>query len=151
MFKHLLIPTDGSPLSNKAAEAGIGFAIQTGAQVTAYHTIDVAHLHANMRGYPAVRALVARPIAEIERQAGEVGQKHLDKIAKLAKLAGVPFNAVLARDRLPHEGIIGAAKKQRCDVIFMASHGRSALSAVLLGSVTQKVLAHSKIPVMVYR
>jgi nucleotide-binding universal stress UspA family protein len=69
----------------------------------------------------------------------------------MAKAAGVPFAAVVTKAVTAYEGIIDAAKKQKCDVIFMASHGRRGLSRLMMGSVTQKVLTHSKIPVVVYR
>ena len=69
----------------------------------------------------------------------------------MAKAAGVPFTAVVAKAYSPYEGIIAVARKRKCDVIFMASHGRRGLSKLLMGSVTQKVLTHSRIPVVVYR
>ena len=69
----------------------------------------------------------------------------------MAKAAGVPFTSVVAKALTPYEGIIAAAKKRKCDVIFMASHGRRGLSRLIMGSVTQKVLSHSKITVVVYR
>ena len=69
----------------------------------------------------------------------------------MAKAARVPFTSVVTKISTPYEGIIDAAKKQKCDVIFMASHGRRGISALVMGSVTQKVLSHSRIPVVVYR
>jgi len=69
----------------------------------------------------------------------------------MAKAAGVPFTSVAAKAFTPYEGIIAAAKKRKCDVIFMASHGRRGISRLIMGSVTQKVLSHAKIPVVVYR
>ena len=75
----------------------------------------------------------------------------MEKIAKVAMAAGVPFRAVVAVAETPYDGIIEAAKKQKCDAIFMASHGRSGLEGLILGSVTHKVLIHSKLPVLVYR
>jgi nucleotide-binding universal stress UspA family protein len=69
----------------------------------------------------------------------------------MAKAAGVAFTSVVAKALTPYEGIIAAAKRRKCDVIFMASHGRRGISRLIMGSVTQKVLSHSKIPVVVYR
>jgi len=86
-----------------------------------------------------------------ETRAREAGQKHVDAIGKMAKAAGVPFTSVVAKALTPYEGIIAAAKKRKCDVIFMASHGRRGFSRLIMGSVTRKVLSHSKIPVVVYR
>jgi nucleotide-binding universal stress UspA family protein len=77
--------------------------------------------------------------------------KYLAQVEKAAKAAGVPCQTLMTKPATAHQGIVAAAKKQKCDVIFMASHGRGEFAALLLGSVTQKVLAHSKIPVLVYR
>ena len=92
-----------------------------------------------------------RMIEGFEARAREAGQKSVDAIGKMAKAAGVPFASVVANASTPYEGIINVAKKHKCDVIFMASHGRRGLSRLMMGSVTQKVLAHSRIPVVVYR
>ena len=77
--------------------------------------------------------------------------KRVDAIGKLAKAAGVSFACVVTKAYAPHDGIITTAKKQKCDAIVLASHGRSGLTKLFMGSVTQQVLAHSKIPVVVYR
>jgi nucleotide-binding universal stress UspA family protein len=147
MFKHILIPTDGSPIANKAVKAGIKFAKEIGARVTAYHA--VAELLPQTYGETYV--IDQQTINQFDRRVREAGQRQSDAIGKLAKMAGVPFVSVMTRDNAPHEGIIRAAKKHKCDVIFMASHGRRGLAGLLMGSVTQKVLTHSKIPVLVYR
>ena len=86
-----------------------------------------------------------------DKRSREAAQKRVDAIGRMAKAAGVPFTSVVAKALTPYEGIIAAAKKRKCDVIFMASHGRRGLSKLIMGSVTQKVLAHSRIPVVVYR
>ena len=93
----------------------------------------------------------ARAIADIERSARETGEKVLAKIGQAAKDAGVQFSGVLNKPATPYDGIIAMAKKSKCDVIFMASHGRRGIASLVIGSVTNKVLSHSKIPVMVYR
>lgn len=146
MFKHILIPTDGSPLANKAAKAGIALAIKLGAKVTVYFAVeDLQPIY--VEGY----AFNQKELDSFEERAREAGQKRVDAIGKMAKAAGVPFTSVVAKALTPYEGIITAAKKRKCDVIFMASHGRRGLSRLIMGSVTQKVLSHSKIPVVVYR
>ncbi len=147
MFKHILIPTDGSPIANKAVKAGIKFAKESGAKVTAYHAIEEL-LPAI---YSETYVIDQQTINRFDRSVREAGQRQCDAIGKLAKAAGVPFDSVVTKANVPHEGIISAAKKHKCDVIFMASHGRRGLAGLLMGSVTQKVLTHSKIPVLVYR
>ena len=147
MFKHLLIPTDGSPIANKAVKAGIKFAKEIGARVTAYHA--VGELLPQIYGETYV--FDQQTINQFDRNVREAGRRQGDAIGKLAKAAGVPFASVVTRANAPHEGIIGAAKKHKCDVIFMASHGRRGLAGLLMGSVTQKVLTRSKISVLVYR
>jgi nucleotide-binding universal stress UspA family protein len=90
-------------------------------------------------------------IKAFEERAREVGQKFLAEVEKAAKAAGVSCETVMTKPATAYQGIIDAAKRKKCDVIFMASHGRGELASLILGSVTQKVLAHSKIPVLVYR
>ena len=146
MFKHILISTDGSSLGNKAAKAGIELAGALGAKVTAYYAMERLQLIFD-EGY----MMDQKTIDGLEESARAAGQKRIDAIGKMAKAARVPFTSVVSQASTPHEGIIEAAKKRKCDVIFMASHGRRGLSKLMVGSVTQKVLAHSKIPVVVYR
>ena len=146
MFKHILISTDGSPISNKAAKAGIALASALGAKVSAYCAVEPLQ-PMYVEGY----AFDQKVIEEIEQHARKAAQKRVDAIGKVAKAARVPFTSVVTKTSPPYEGIIAAAKKQKCDVIFMASHGRGGLSSLIMGSVTQKVLSHSRIPVVVYR
>ena len=146
MFKHVLISTDGSPVSNKAAKAGIALARALGARVTAYYAIELMQpIYVEDYGFDQ------SVIEGIEDSARQAGQKRVDAIGKMAKAAGVPFASVVTKANTAYEGIVDTAKKRRCDVIFMASHGRRGLSKLIMGSVTQKVLMHSKIPVVVYR
>lgn len=147
MFRHVLVPTDGSPVAAKAVRAAIRFARETGARVTGYYAFNTLKANVNYGGYRVSEKVVA----EIDRRARLVGQKNLDAMAKLARTARVRFQGVCDKTGNPDEGIVATARKRRCDVIFMASHGRSGLSKLVMGSVTQKVLAHSKVPVLVYR
>ena len=147
MFKHLLITTDGSPLGNKAAKAGVELARALGAKITAYYAIEQPQKLLHDEGYMIDPKMIER----LEESARAAGQKRVDAIGKMAKAAGVPFAPVVTKASTAYEGIIDAAKKGKCDVIFMASHGRRGLSKLMMGSVTQKVLAHSRIPVVVYR
>jgi nucleotide-binding universal stress UspA family protein len=145
MFKHVLIPTDGSPLSRKAVKAGIAFAKEFGARETAYHAVEA------IPPWSAGGFLPPSVLAQAEAGMRKQAEQHLDAAAKIAKAAGVPCESLLTRPMAVYQGIIDAAKKQKCDVIFMASHGRGGAASLLLGSVTLKVLAHSKIPVLVFR
>ena len=147
MFKHILISTDGSPVSNKAAKAGVALASALGAKVTAYYTVEQLQPVYADEGY----MMNQKMIEGIEDSARQAGQKRVDAIGKMAKAAGVPFASVVTKALTPYEGIIAAAKKRKCDAIFMASHGRRGLSKLIMGSVTQKVLTHSRITVVVYR
>ena len=145
MFKHVLIPTDGSPRSKKAVKAGIAFAKEFGAKVTVYHAVEFVPLYAGGEFVPS------SVLEQIEAGARKQAQKYIEEAAKVAHAAAVPCESQIARPTTIYQGIIEAAKKKKCDVIFMASHGRGELASVVLGSVTLKVLAHSTIPVMVFR
>ncbi len=146
MFKHILIPTDGSKLSGRAASAGLQLAAALGARVTAYHAVRELD-PVFTEGYSFDRKV----IADLEKRAREVGQRRVEAIAALAKAAGVPCTVLVTKAPALHEGIVAAAKQRKCDAIFMATHGRRGISKLLLGSVTQKVLAHAGVPVVVYR
>jgi nucleotide-binding universal stress UspA family protein len=147
MFKHILIPTDGSPVAAKAIKAGVTLAKEMGASVTGFYAIEPAPTHMYGEGYLAERKLVV----ELERRAREVAQASVDEVSAAAKSAGVPCDTAISKAVSPYEGIIAAAEKNKCDAVFMASNGHKGLTGLLLGSVTQKVLTHSKIPVLVFR
>lgn len=147
MFKHILIPTDGSPVAAKAISAGVTLAKEMGARVTGFYAIEPAPTHLYGEGYLAEKRLVD----ELERRSREVAQASVDEVATAAKAAGVRCDTVIGKAVLPYRGIIDAAEKSKCDAVFMASNGHRGLTGMLLGSVTQKVLTHSKIPVLVFR
>jgi len=147
VFKHVLLPTDGSKTARKAIRAGIALAKRLGAKVTAYYALDAMPVYSYGDGYLPNAAL----LKEFDRRAREQGEKYLAEVEKAAKAAGVRCQTYLSKPATAYQGIVAAARSQRCDVIFMASHGRGELGALLLGSVTQKVLAHTKTPVLVYR
>lgn len=147
MFKHILIPTDGSELSRRAVLAGVRLARALGAKVT------------GLFAAPAATPIVYRdllPVGYGTPQQNAVlikcaARHHLDVVARAAKAAGVRCETVSVIDDYPADAILMQAKKRRCDLIFMASHGRRGLRGALLGSETQKVLAASALPVLVYR
>ena len=147
MYKHILIPTDGSELSEKAIEAGINFARRIDARVTGFTAVPEYQV-------PGEAELMSRnatsPYA-YERDAKKQAESTLQPIADRAHAAGVDYDAEIALSDSPHEAIIRAAQEHGCDLIFMASHGRRGISALLHGSETQAVLTHSTIPTLVYR
>ncbi len=146
-FKRILIPTDGSRTAEKAAKAGIRFAKEIGAGVVGYYAIEPVQAY-----YYGEGAMIdGRLIAEFDRQSKANGEKTLAAMATLAKARRVRFDSLCDKPDTAYDGIIAAARRKKCDVIFMASHGRSGLAKLVVGSVTQRVLAHSKIPVVVYR
>ncbi len=146
MFKHLLIPTDGSELSEHATRAGLAFAKALGARVTGFCAIEQSKW--SELGYLPFDTLSPGQRKEQEQQ----WVKHnLDAFGALAKEAGVPCEVTSQSSHSAYEGILAAAKEKGCDLIFMASHGRRGVEGLLLGSQTMKVLTHSSIPVLVYR
>ena len=145
MFKHVLIPTDGSALADAAVTQGLAFAGEVGARVTLMLVVEPFHvLTADVTQIESLRAAYE---AHSEAHAAEV----LGKCAAQAKAAGVEARTLKVAHDQPFEAIVKTAAEQGCDLIAMASHGRRGLAAILLGSQTMKVLTHSKIPVLVYR
>jgi nucleotide-binding universal stress UspA family protein len=144
MFKRILVPTDGSELSNKAIAAAVDLAKALGATVVGMTTLE-PYSYSNLSEY--------RPetLDDYESRIDQIGAERLGRIADAAARAGVPVETVTAKSFSPFEAIIDTAKGKSCDLIIMASHGRRGLNAVLLGSETQKVLTHTSVPVMVYR
>jgi nucleotide-binding universal stress UspA family protein len=147
MYKRILIPTDGSPLARKGIKQGVALAKALGASVVGYHAVEPIERIYYSEG-AATRTVQAR---EIERQRRDRGTQHLEQIRKAAAAAGVASEAVMTSPSDPFQGVIDAARKAGCDLICMASHGHGGIASVILGSVTQKVLAHSTIPVLVCR
>ena len=145
MFQHILVATDGSLLSDAAVDKAMSFARDAGAQVTVitatepFHvmTTDSIQLTETKDTYDrVVKAEAARYLGEAERK---------------AKAQGVRCHVLQVEHEHPYKAIIEAANKFGCDLIAMASHGRRGVSALVVGSVTTKVLTHSTIPVLVYR
>lgn len=148
MYRHLLIPSDGSEVAQKAVVAGIEFARSIGARVTAFTAMPEYRL-------PGSGELMARKLLPSPKQHEDWAKREADAIlaaiAERATAAGVACDGDYALSDAPHEAIIDAAKRNGCDLIFMASHGRSGLSALLHGSETRGVLSGSTIPTLVYR
>ena len=148
MFKHLLLPTDGSKLSDRAVQRGLEFAKEVGAKVTAMHVIPEFRM---MADESFVLPTTADLKKRYDKEAKARADRMLAKIGERAQAAGVKYECVSVMGDLAYEAIIDTAKKRKCDLILMASHGRRGLSGLLLGSETSKVLTHSKIPVLVVR
>ncbi len=147
MFKHILIPTDGSALSEKVVQDGMALAKAMNARITGVH-IFPSHLISPYGEFGPADDVVEKKMRD---NALALGNQYLDRIEAAAKSAGVGFERVLSENDNAWRGIIDAAQNKKCDLILMAAHGRRGLSALLLGSETNKVLTHSKIPVLVYR
>ena len=147
MFKHLLLPTDGSKLSAVAVERGIAFAKETGAHITLVHVMPEYVVDAFVEFPSAAQA----SFNDFMKASEETAKSILGAAQAQAKAAGVTSDTVAIRHGQPWKAIIDVAGGRACDLIFMASHGRRGLSALVLGSETHKVLTHSSIPVLVFR
>lgn len=148
MYKRILVPTDGSERSVKAVEGAARFARPLGATLvvmTVVMTVVEPYSYTNLAEY--------RPesIEQYDERVTAEAEERLEAARKIAVAAGVEVKTVMVKSFSPAEAIIEQAEKNGCDIIFMASHGRKGIAAVLLGSETQKVLTHSHFPVMVYR
>ena len=146
MYRHILIPTDGSELAEHAVTNGLALAKSLGAKVSVIVVEEPFD-------WFSVSETAARQISEETAKHAEQIKKHatsvLNRAVNAAKQAGVSCNTIQVEDKQPYQAIIAAAQDKGCDLIVMASHGRSGLSGVLLGSVTNKVLTHTKTPVLV--
>ena len=147
MFKHILVPTDGSKLSLKALDLAAELATSTGAQVSVLHVAPTFPTMIGGDGYMVSTITPKQWEVSIEKHTVHV-RMQAEKRAQ-AKSIKVQFLSV-AVDQ-PYVGIIDVAKRKKCDVIVMTSHGRKGISALLIGSETTKVLTHCKIPVLVCR
>ncbi|AYQ28927.1 MULTISPECIES: universal stress protein [unclassified Polaromonas] len=143
MFKHILLPTDGSPASERATAQAVAFAKDAQARITGLHVMPEFHL-------------VTYQIEILEDTRGQFikdcqtkADAYLSALKKAADKEGVPCDTVCVTGDLPHEAIVRMAQGKGCDVIVMASHGRKGMAGFLLGSETQKVLSHTQKPVLV--
>jgi nucleotide-binding universal stress UspA family protein len=147
MFKHLLLPTDGSELSGEALKQGIAFARETGARVTFVHVMP-EYVAAAFAEFPAGGQAA---FSDFMKATEDSAKTILAAAEAGASKAAVSFDKVAIRHQQPWRAIIDVAGDRQCDLIFMASHGRRGIGALVLGSETNKVLTHSKIPVLVFR
>jgi len=147
MYKHILIPIDGSPTADKAVQAGIDFACGAKARVTLFTAVPEYEP-------PGDAELMARRAVSLwdhERLSRDKAQAILQPAAERLRVAGIECQTAYAECNRPHEAIIDAARAHGCDLILMSSHGRRGLSELWYGSETHAVLKHSSIPTLVYR
>jgi len=145
MYKHILIPTDGSALSNKAIQQGIALAKAVSAKITGITVTIPFHVFA------LDPETIEDTADSYKKRTTAQAAKYLKQVNDAAAAAGVSCAVIHVEHEHPYRAIIDAANKNGCDLIAMASHGRHGISAVVLGSETTKVLTHSNIPVLVYR
>ena len=147
MYQRILVATDGSALSRKAVRSGIDLAAAVGAELVALYVV-ARYPTSYFEGGATISPV---DVARIEKQWSDRGQAIVDAVCATAKAEGVKAKAVVARSDLVAESILSAAKKHKCDLVVMASHGRKGLKRLLLGSETQHVLTHGSVPVLVLR
>jgi nucleotide-binding universal stress UspA family protein len=147
MFKHILVPSDGSVLSGIAVDAAISFGKLIGARLTALYAMDEAP-HSAIGEYIPENAMSQEEFRDAETARA---RRIVSAIEEKAKAAGVPCDSACVASHAPYHAIIETANDKGCDLIFMASHGRRGVAGLVLGSETHKVLTHCAIPVMVFR
>ena len=147
MYQRILVPTDGSTLSKKAVNSAIELAAAVGAELVALYVVP----RYPMSYFEGGATVSMQEVASIEDQWANKGQAVVDAVVRSAQGKGVKAKAVVTKSDLVAESVIASAKKHKCDLIVMASHGRKGIKRVLLGSETQHVLTHTATPVLVLR
>ena len=147
MYKHILVPTDGSPLSQAAAVSAVKLAHALGARITGLFAAPAATPVAYRGLLPVGLRTPEEGAALIEK----VAARYLGVIERAASAEGVRCEVIHVTNDFPADAILDVAKRRRCDLIVMASHGRRGITGLLLGSETQKVLARATMPVLVHR
>jgi len=140
MYRHILIPTDGSKLAEHGVTHGLALAHSVGAKVSVIFVVEP---------FSELTGRLLEAVATYAELRKEQAASVLDRAANAAREAGLSCEIIQMENAQPHEAIIAAARDKGCDLIVMSSHGRSGLSALLIGSVTNKVLTHAKTPVLV--
>lgn len=144
MFKRILVPTDGSDITSKATQTAISLARLSGAELL---TIGVKEPFP----YSAISEMQPVPPQEFYDAQERIAAENVNKVVETATAAGIKCQGHTVEALHPWEAILDHAKAQGCDLVVMASHGRRGVTALLLGSETQRVLVHSTIPVLVVR
>lgn len=145
MFKHILIPTDGSALSTAATQNALQLAHTIKAKVTVITVTEPFHI------FSMDSVQLADTQSAYQTHAAEAAKQCLEAAKRQAEALGVECDAIHVEHAMPYKAITDTAATKGCDLIAMASHGRRGAAALILGSETAKVLTHSSIPVLVYR
>jgi len=150
LFQHLLVPTDGSQMSETAVGRAVLFAKRTGAEITFFHAQESFYARTDValfgEGF-AINPEMGESFAKANRERAEA---ILKAATNQAEAAGVRCTSCTTIHPVIYEAILTAARDNACDLIFMASHGRRGLAGLLIGSETQRVLTHSELPVLVF-
>lgn len=147
MYQKILVATDGSALSKKAVRSAVELAGAVGAELLALYVVPrypVSYFEGGI-------TISSQEIARTEKQWADEGQAVVDAVQQAAQAKGIKAKGLIAKSDMVAEQIMAMAKKHKCDLIVMASHGRKGLKRILLGSETQHVLTHSTVPVLVLR
>ena len=147
LYRHLLVPTDGSEIAAKAVAAAIALARHSGARLTFVTAMPPYRFHYDEEG----RADTAVTADEHHRRTRDQAERILDGPAQAARAAGLECDTLYLENERPYQAILEAAELRSCDLIVMSSHGRRGLDALVHGSETREVLTHSQIPTLVYR
>lgn len=147
MYQRILVTTDGSKLSQKAVAAAIKLAGLTGAELVALKVVQ----RYPQSYFEGGMALVGEDVKQVEKTWGDAAQKVVNAVKKTAEETGIKTKAVVVRSDVVSDAILSTIKKQGCDLVVMASHGRKGIKRLLLGSETQHVLTHATVPVLVLK
>jgi nucleotide-binding universal stress UspA family protein len=147
MYQRILVPTDGSELSQKAVASAVQLAAALGAELVALHVVP----QYPMSYFDGALTITPDEIARVEKTWADRGQELVDAASEAGRAAGVKVKGVTVSSDLVAAAILAAARKHDCDLVVMASHGRKGIQRVLLGSETQQVLTHGDVPVLVLR
>jgi nucleotide-binding universal stress UspA family protein len=148
MYKHMVVAYDGSPLSDKALDEAIEFGKQTGCKISLLYVLTPHHLLVGGgRSIPGLKELERQHAESLRQHAREMLQSAQERIVG----AGIACEVVLEEGNHPYQHIVDGAKRLKCDVVVMASHGRRGIEGLVVGSQTVKVLTHSSVPVLVVR
>ncbi|NLA50571.1 MAG: universal stress protein [Alcaligenaceae bacterium] len=148
MYKKILLPIDGSDISAQTANSGISFARQIGAEIV---VLNVTQPFSTLVGFDGVAASYAISDVDYEEAARREAEEYLKPVMDRAETAGVKATSAIVSNYNVADGVVEAAKDHGCDLIYIATHGRSGLSRLLLGSVTSKVIQLAPVSVLVYR
>ena len=147
MYQRILVTTDGSKLSQKAIATAIKLAGLTGAELVALKVVQ----RYPQSYFEGGMALVGEDVKQVEKTWGDAAQKVVNAVKKTAEDAGIKTKAIVVRSDVVSDAILSTIKKQGCDLVVMASHGRKGIKRLLLGSETQHVLTHATVPVLVLK